>query len=592
MIRAVPLVFVASLPSTVGCSNAPITAGDGSSSMTSSGSLGDGSEDPGTTTALGGSMSGQVDATTSTSDGGLESTTTGEPELDPGKRLLLMGEDGCTMSLSILSYREDGEVSDPIPIVPELPSDGSLGPLLVSDARSVLGYCVRLNEPFSDGTCYVVDLASHTPGPPQSFSTGLVPDDLGDPWLEWVEATQTFVVRGHAFSGVPDAIYAASVVDGELQPAELIAEAGLAQTFGRIQVREDGAWVVFTVSEDGGSQNAALAPLDSPDPLATVMMSDFVDPEHEAHTPVFVPGQDMVLYAADIGLPHHTLWLVELAGGVPSTPLRIDDPLLGGANANGLSVAPDGHALVYLAGSYYEGELMFVDLSPGGSRAPIRVSTLGDAQVSHTHVGWSPDSRVVYYLARHQQPDAHDAYVVDASGATPGEPRLVSNLVPNSNISILRFDDASQWLYYVGWNADDEGPQLHRVDVSGSEPGELQRVSDGTTVVEGELVASPDWSTVLYHGSPEWDGYPELHRVDVSGPDPGEPLRIGNPFLGAGYYTTGGWFSPDGSVAFYVEKQRSEWDCPRVPQPLRGVNMGSLDVFNISQHGVAVIPVD
>lgn len=589
MNRAAPVVLGILAMIAGGCPEEPTPAADGSST----GGSGDGPSDAGSGTALGSSSDGVDETTVGTT---IDPTTTDDSTTgveSSGQARFVVREripDNDYFDLVLHEYA-DGVLAAPQSLTPDLPAGGGVQFNGFADSGRAMAYC-----PFDPGQdalpCLAVDLASHPPGPGQSLVAGAVPADSLLAITTFVEATESFVFRAVDPAGVvPSSVFVAPFPGGELQLPQPAVEVGPTDGIdSTLRVRADGAWVGYVVVPDTGPRNAFIAPLPDPDPGAAMMVSDLVDPALRASPPTFVPGQEVVLYTVDDAMPGPTddsLWFVDISGPMPSAPLRVDDPLADALDVRGPQIAPDGHALLYWVGvgGELEGDLMLVDLSTGVPGPPQLVSTLGAEQTLVVDFGWSPDSRLVVYLAAHQQPDAYDVHVVDASGGTLGEPMLATGgIMPGSSVE-LTFDDASTWLYYVA-QQDVETAQLYRVDVSGAEPGVPQRVSGDAGWATGEIIGSPDWGMVLYTAQQE-TGDLELFLVDVSGPEPGEAVRINAPLAEGVTVAYGARFSRDGSVVLYGERGPD----PSDPTPVRLVDLASLQVLLVSDDALGVFPI-
>lgn len=585
MTRAAPLML-GSLVLVGACPEEPIPAEEGS---TTEGSTGLESS----TTRLG-SSSSDLDTTAGTSTTGTTDTdsTTGEPGSGHARFVVReWAEGGEDLELVLLEYA-DGELQPPISLTPGLPAGGGVGVTTFAESGRALAYCT-LDPAMMEQPCFAIDLTAHPPGPAQPLLAGPVPSDTYLSVTSFIEATQTFVYRGFDYSGgQPDGIYSAAFSGGTLQLPEVVAQVGPGESLeSTVRVRSDGAWVSYVLAPDAGPHDAFVAPLDPPDPSAALMVSDLGTPELRASTPSFVPDQESVIYSIDDdpmpGPTDDSLWFVDISGPMPMAPLRIDDPLTDVLDVRGPVIAPDGHALVYWAGATLDGDLLFVDLSSGLPQPPLLVSTLGAEETTLIRFGWSPDSRYVAYLAAHEQPDTYDLFLAEASGDTPGGPILATGgIIPGGEVLSYVFDPSSSWLYYV---AQQEGPeaQLYRVDLTGAEPGAPQRVSGTIGTLTGEIIGSPDWSSVLYTLEEGAPSDRQLYLVDVAGAEPGAPVRTDEPLAPDFRASFGATFSRDGSVILYREEGPAADD----PTPLQLVDLVSGEVLLVSEdsQGMQVV---
>lgn len=560
-----------------GCPVEPVPATDGSTTASSDASST--TSGPGSS-SVGGSFSGGLDTTTTlgttATDDATDDTTTGEPSrgharLVVGKVLAHLDD----IDLVLLEYAE-GVLSPPLSFTEDLPP-GPVGATFADSGR-VLAYC-KFDPAAMEHPCFAVDLTTHPPGPAQPFFTEPIPANTLPSVSSWVEATQSFIVRLDS-GGSPDVLFSAAFPGGVLQEPELIAQGGPGQDIGQdIGVRSDGAWVSYVLGPIMGPDNAFVAPLEPPDPSAAVMVSDIVDPELRASTPTFVTGQEAVLYTVgdgSYGSNEDSLWFVDISGPAPTAPLRVDDPLPDTFGLRGPRIAPDGHALLYWVGEAFEGDLMLVELAPGGPQPPVLVGTLVVEPTSIVEFRWSPDSRFITYLATSEQPDTPDLHLVEAPGDAPGEPVLVTGgLAPGGSVFGYAFDASSSWLYYV---AEVDGPmaQLYRVDVSGAEPGAPQQVSGSDGSVHGNIIGSSDWSSVLYFVDPTVPSGRSLYFVDVSGAVPGEAVRVNGPLAEDIEVANNAEFSSDGSVVLYQELGPTGKDGDSQPVKLADLTSGEV----------------
>ena len=582
MSRAAPVVLGALVVLAGGCPDEHVPAAEGSTTG--------GSDDPSTTRApgsssVGGSFSGGLDTGTTTGTTTTDTTTTGtttsegsttggEPSSGHARvlvrRVLSSFDD---IELELFEYAE-GELASWISFTSDLPM-GTVEKLVAESGR-VVAFCKQDPDAMEE-RCFAIDLTPHPSGPAQPFFSDPLPADTNVSLSSWSEATQSFVFR-MTDSGSPNALFSAAFPGGVLEEPELLAQGGPGQRIGSdVRVRSDGAWVSYVLGPLMGPSNAFVAPLALPDPGAAVMVSDVVDPELRATTPSFVTGQEAVLYTigdGSYGSNEDSLWFVDLSGPVPTAPLRVDDPLPDGLGIRSPRIAPDGHALLYLAGEPGEGDLMFVDLTAGVPQPPVLVSSLVDEPFWLVRFDWSPDSRFITYLAETEHPDTPDLHIVEAPGAAPGEPVRITGVVPNGSVRGYAFDASSRWLYYVA-EEDERVAQLYRVDVSGSEPGARQRVSGDDGAVSGNITGSHDWSTVLYLAGSGTSGASELYVVDVSRVVPGTAVRISPP-LAEGIEVSEAYFSRDGSVALYHQTGPTGKDPDDHPVKLVDLTSGSV----------------
>lgn len=582
MDRPTYLALVA-LVALTGCPDDDPTPADESSSTSGA------TDGSGSTTAVDG-MDETADDTASTGETDTEgTTTTGEVEVEGTRFLVREPFEGGELSELMLYEYADGEILGPLSLTPDLPPGGGLSRLEVFDEGRVLVYCVT--DPALDaGPCSVVDASARPPGPPQPIEGGSIAAGSIVTELLWVDAIDALVLRTVDPDGVePRAIHVATFTGGVLQPPEVVVSEGAGESLlAGTAIRPDGARLGYGMGLDAGPGNGFVVPLDVPDPGATVMVSDVVNPAWRASAPSFVSGHDAVTYTVDDSAPGPTedsMWWVDLSGAVPGAPIRIDDPLAFEQEVRRPAVAPDGHALIYWAGASLAGDLLFVDLSTGAPQPPVLVSTLGPQQVYIRDSYWSPDSRWIAYQGAHEAADTYDLYLSYAPGSVPGDPvRASGGVVLGSDIEWWAFDASSTWLYYVASEDAADGLQLFRVAIDGAAPGAPQRISGDDGLVNGDIEWSHDGSMMTYTAgtSPR-----EMFLVELGGEEPGVPIRINAPLAEGVDVRFFGRFTQDDSAVIYAETGPSL----DAPSPFFLVDLASLEVLPVTADGMSATPI-
>ncbi len=357
----------------------------------------------------------------------------------------------------------------------------------------------------------------------------------------------------------PVEIYTAELTaDSVVAPSVLVSTNTLGGSLGvAFEVSDDEAWVSFSHEDDiTGATDAWIAPADTPAPAAALRISDLDQPWQSAASPHFVPGSEALYYRADASFDGTSeLFFVDLSGAQPSTPTRIHPPLPDNVSTNPLYPSRDGGRLAYFVGAAGAGDVWVVSFGDSTVSPPVRLSTLGDAEVWPADTQWSDDGRWLVYSATHEVAGTRDLYLVNMSGAQPSAPMLVApgGLSAGSDIDGAAFSASGQWLYFVAAYGATV-PQLHRVNVQGDVPGAPQLVSgplpEGGTAV-GTIVASHDEQWLTYHAIGGAADARDLYIVDVSGDTPGAPVQV-NPSAPQGESVSfDAWFSHDDTAIAY-----------------------------------------
>lgn len=534
------------------------------------------------------STTGLEDMTT-----GLEDTTTGSSAGGRARFVVSKPFGGTAYTELVLFEYVEGELSPPLSLTPDLPAGGGVGDLVVSDEGTHLGYCIVDAEPGQP--CFAIDLTADPPSAAQPLRVGPVLSTAHLHSMSWIEATQTVVFQADDYASEPrrEALYSAAFVGARLTSPRLVAQSDPGSRVIDYAMDPERTRVGYVSGPEDGSRNAFIAALDVPSPDDVANVSNLVSPEYVTDAPLLVPGHPAVVYATDDEDPElaeEALWFVDLAGPMPAAPVRIDDPLDDVSDVRGVEVAPDGHALLYWVGYSIWGDVMLVVLSDGVPAPPVPVSQPSDGQSLFRDFGWSPDSRWIFYRAAHEQPDTYDIHLVDASGDSPSEPWLVTGgLVPEGGVDKIAFDSQSHWLYYIAQQAS-SASELLRVDVSGSEPGPPQRVSEPLPPahsVSKFVTPSLDWGKILYTTLDDELGMDALFLVDIAGPEPGDALQVNEPLTPNAGVMYRPRFSLDGSVVLYRESGPSGTNSTL----LRLVDLTGGSVLTVSDDASDVHPV-
>lgn len=266
---------------------------------------------------------------------------------------------------------------------------------------------------------------------------------------------------------------------------------------------------------------------------------------------------------SQVGVLTTDYYAVALSRGTPSTPIALD----GGDYVSSGALSPDGRWFAYVE----TGGVFIVDLGGATPSAPILLAAI-DSDVFVSHMIFAADSSRLAFAADLVANDQFELFVVDTSGATPGEVEKASGpLAPGASVStgglsatpVASFDPSGKKLAYVV-DQPSTGPlELFVVDVSGATPGAARRVND--TLVTGGSLASdiftvgykfaPDGEAIAYLADQRTDEVVELFVVDVTGDLPGPAQRISGALVTGGD-VSGFQFAPSSNGISYRADQR------------------------------------
>lgn len=351
----------------------------------SSGDSSTGGPSPSSTTMPGDDTSGSSSGDAS-SDGGTtdaETTgTTGEPAL-PGRASLILRDDLETPGLDELFRVDwiDGELTDPIKISGPA-AEGIVGTQL-SASQSMLLYRVFDSAQMGSAWHYV-PLEGGVAGPVSPVNQPPAPTfgAVGQPELFADESALLYFAAADT-SGTDEALYLAEINAGGVEAPTIIVptppegESLLSDS----SVSDSEAWVSYRLLETNGPTNAWIVPIAPLDPGGAVQVSDLDQPGQSASAAYFVPGDQAVWYRADRDIDQvDEIFLVDISGGSPSTPVKVNDPVLPGQDLLPTRLSPDGTRLAYFVGEDLRGDVWLVTFDGATASMPVDVSTLGDME--------------------------------------------------------------------------------------------------------------------------------------------------------------------------------------------------------------------
>ncbi len=424
--------------------------------------------------------------------------------------------------------------------------------------------------------------------------------------------------RLRVFHTVPEEgatrLYAADVIDGEIAPARLLSggQASAAAIVGDVHISSDGQVVLFTAdAESPGQPDLYLVRFEGDEPGAPIRLSEAYGDRYvidvylapDGSCAIFgvgvVSGGFIVIeqyyvvdlsaaapaapvrLAADVSMYGGTMsddgstfafirdgsaYAVALDGADPPAAVRVGPAGGTGEEVRSLALAPDGSAIALVGDLTTDGvfELYLSDLS-GSSPGPVRTASRplvagGDVDAGVIGIGthfFSPDGRMLAYLADARTDGVTELFVVDVSGATPGTSQRVNgDLVAGGAVSgawSSPFSPDGRMIAYRADQVTDGVLELFVADVSGGAPAVARRVN-GALAAGGDVSSfqfAPDGSGLVYRADQRTDEVTEIYYADTRGPEPGPAQRINGEPVSGGDVSSAVTLSADGgAIAF------------------------------------------
>lgn len=546
------------------------SSGGGGSST--SGGQGSSTTNSTASSTSGSSTSGGPDSSTTSRGSSGGDSTSGGPAFGRARFLAKDALEPGGHRIALFTY-EGGVLSEV-----ELVAEAIVSQVFANQAGDIAAY--RFFDDGNPNAAYAIDLSSEPVGAPQPFVQPPVPGGDTPAVPTYLEASGLFTFETTGDDG--RALYVSDFTGGVLgTPEPIMVDSGL-QSDARYDA--SGTQVTYRVGSMPEEVNVYVGSLLDPEPDTALLVASSAGQSAPIVAAEFVPEHEAVVYAIDdvVFALDLALYFVDITGGVASAPVRIDDPSLADPEARvaGPYYAPDGHALVYWAGTGLIGDLFMVDLESGIPGQPMPVESFEGTP--RRDVRWSPDSRWLAYHPVVDDEETHALYVVDASGDVPGVPIPVADGLPVGRIVDLFGYDPDQWLYFIAPFGQPDA-NLFRVDLSGAAPSAAQRVSGRHGPLLGEMVPSRDWAQVMYTAYDE-NFDVRLYSVEVSGDEPGVSTRIdaAEPDVNVSF---GARFSFDASAVLYRENH------PGGLQPMMLRDLENGDLLPVAEDTQTAIPV-
>jgi Tol biopolymer transport system component len=321
----------------------------------------------------------------------------------------------------------------------------------------------------------------------------------------------------------------------------------------------------------------------------------------------FSPNGQWLAYRADQDVDvEDELFLVDLSGTTPGTPVQVNAPLVtNGDVLTGYRFSPDSTKLAYVADQDTDAvnELFIATVSATPTRVRIPMPATGDVSTTPAPL-WTLDSANIIYRADATTDDVIELNISTTTG-TPVTSVLSGTMQPSGDLGASSTDiglsPLGDRLYFVA-DRDIEGLDQVYVVRLGTTPSAPVLVSPATTNANLDVLTalwSPDGTRLAIHGDFDLDLQDELFVVDTAAPTP-VPVKVNQP-LGtntnsdvlAGYQ----WL-PDGSgLVFRADPtvDVSELFLVRLAAPGVAVRLNQtllatsdVDAFTLTENGDTV----
>lgn len=224
----------------------------------------------------------------------------------------------------------------------------------------------------------------------------------------------------------------------------------------------DGSDEVFVVEVDGATPGpmTRISPANPP-PF------DFSSDQWEERVQLSPDGRAVAFLGPFDSAGVDELYVTDLRGATPGATVRVNPPLVAGGDVRRFFWAPDGSRLAFIGDVETDNasELYVVSIVDGAPSGPV--SKVAGGNVNYNGVFFAPDGDALVYLAG-------ELYYVDLSAAAPAPSTKISPPIPPGRS--IGFADVVVTSGAVIFCAPLNGP-VYWVDVSGAAPGAPVQVS-------------------------------------------------------------------------------------------------------------------
>ena len=337
-----------------------------------------------------------------------------------------------------------------------------------------------------------------------------------------------------------------------------------------------------------GQRPQRLTPL-SGGCIGDVSRADLPDGADTESRWVWTPDGRRIIYQADQDtLDVLEIYIVDVSGPTPSTPVKLNGPLVTGGDvgttATDVAVSFDGRWVSYVADQNTDNveEVFVVDISGGAPSAPIRVSGPPSSFTDNINVSWSPTANRLMYASDQEASNVYEVYYVDLTSGVPTPALKIHPPFPSfgrlaAGAAALQWSPDGRWFAYRADTAVDNAFEVEVVDMSTGTPGppfdaSLPRTPGLTT---DAFAFAPDSSAIAVRGEGLVDNADEVFVTDLTSPTPtpvsitGTPTAAGGQaldFLWVGdsrHILVRGDFDTDGVFAAYLIDRTA----PVIPPP-------------------------
>lgn len=299
----------------------------------------------------------------------------------------------------------------------------------------------------------------------------------------------------------------------------------------------------------------ALTRLNTPAPGAGDVGTAFDDVQ-------FSPDQTKMAFIGDFDVDNQdSLYVVDLVPQV-GPPVEVSGTIVANGDVTDFAWSPDSSQLVFRADALTDNdfELFWVDLRGGAPAAPVRLNgplvAAGDVSTS---LFWSPDASMVAYLADENTDQQNELFLVDLRGASPSPARRVNNpMIAAGDVDddVFFLPDASA-IFYRADEVSDFDDGLYMAPIAGGAPQTPVQLNVADVDAD-DYALSPDGSRLFFISNDGPSGSDELFVVDFTTPVRSPPIKVNPDFMSGAIDVITAQWSPDGARIAYAADQDVE----------------------------------